>query len=410
VDLGRVAVRAAHWLMTFWPLFLLVSACDPLPALEGKQFFDQGKFTQAEPQFRRALEQSCDAQQRFTARVNLAATLRERNAVAEARELLVTAEDLPGMPAEMQIAYWNCMALIEEQSGNAAKADAAYSRAIAILTPATPARLAMQTWANFARQRMKQGRLQEAEDALQQPAWQHDRTFTYQLNLAELRRMQGRPREAEDTLRAMMKQGGPLPAQVRGAAANNLASLAAARGENSKAEALWREANLAWREAYGASHPTVAKGLNNLAAHYVARKRYDDAERLYREAIAMHTDPLMLNNLGTLLHQRGRLEEAEELYRRSLGLFDKPRREAIQPNGNLAVLLADAGRFDEARAHSQTLLRLLPLAVPADEPTVARYLERYEAMLRKRRDSVEAERIAVLAMRYRVRSALRTED
>jgi tetratricopeptide (TPR) repeat protein len=396
--------------MTFWPVLFLVSTCDPAPALEGKQFFDQGKFAQAETQFRRALEQSCDAAQRFTARVNLAATLRERNAPAEAKEMLLAATEMPQMPAEMRISYWNCLALVEEHSGNSAKADAAYLQAVALITPATPPRLAMQTWANVARQRMKQGRLREAEEALAQPAWQHDRTLTYQLNLAELRRMQGRPREAEDTLRALLKQGGPLPAQVRGAAANNLASFAATRGEHAQAEALWREANGAWREAYGASHPIVAKGLNNLAAHYVARKRYAEAESLYREAIAMQTDPLMLNNLATLLHQRGRLTESEELYRRALSLFEKPRREAIQPHGNLAVLLADTGRVDEALAQFQIVVRLLPLTVPDDEPTAARYLERYESMLRKRKEPAEAERVAALAMRYRVRSALRAED
>jgi tetratricopeptide (TPR) repeat protein len=396
--------------MTFWPVLLLVSSCDPAQALEGKQFFDQGKFAQAETQFRRALEQSCDAAQHFTASVNLAATLRERNNPAEAREILLNATEMPQMPEEMRISYWNCLALIEEQSGNSIKADTAYLQAVALLTPSTPPRLAMQTWANVARQRMRQGRLREAEEALQQPAWQHDRTLTYQLNLAELRRMQGRPREAEDTLRNLLKKGGPLPAQVRGAAANNLASFAAARGEHAQAEALWQSANSAWREAYGASHPIVAKGLNNLAAHYVSRKRYAEAEALYREAIAMQTDPLMFNNLATLLHQRGRPMEAEELYRKALGLFDKPKREAIQPHGNLAVLLADSNRVDEALAQFQIVVRLLPLTVPADEPTAARYLERYESMLRKRREPAEAERIAALAMRYRVRTALRAED
>lgn len=396
--------------MTFWPVLLLVSSCDPASALEGKNFFDQGKFAQAETQFRRALEQSCDAVQRFTASVNLAASLRERNNPAEAREVLLKATEMPQMPAEMQISYWNCLALVEEHSGNLTKADAAYLQAVAMLTPSTPPRLAMQTWANVARQRMRQGRLREAEEALRQPGWQHDRTLAYQLNFAELRRMQGRPREAEDTLRALLKQGGPLPAQIRGAAANNLASFAAARGEHAQAEALWQDANNAWREAYGVSHPIVAKGLNNLAAHYVARKRYAEAEALYREAIAMQADPLMFNNLATLLHQRGRLTEAEELYRRALSLFEKPKREAIQPHGNLAVLLADTGRVDEALAHFQTVVRLLPFTVPADEPIAARYLERYESMLRKRRESAEAERVAAMAMRYRVRSALRAQD
>jgi len=257
---------------------------------------------------------------------------------------------------------------------------------------------------------MKQGRLREAEEALQRPGWLHDRPFRLDLNPAELRRMQGRPREAEDILRTLLRREEPLPAQVRGAVAHNLASFTAGRGEHAQAEALWRDANQAWREAYGASHPIVAKGLNNLAAHYVVRKRYPQAEALYRDAIAMQADPLMLNNLATLLHQRGRFADAEALYRRALSMFETPRREALQPHGNLAILLAGAGRTDEALAHFQKLVQLLPLTVPADEPTAARYLETYESVLRQRRESAEAERVAAMAMRFRVRSALRAED
>lgn len=58
----------------------------------------------------------------------------------------------------------------------------------------------------------------------------------------------------------------------------------------------------------------------------------------------------------------------------------------------------------------QRMAQLLPLAVPADEPAAARYLEQYERLLRQRREAAEAERVAAIAMRYRVRSALRAEN
>ncbi|MFN0104271.1 MAG: tetratricopeptide repeat protein [Bryobacteraceae bacterium] len=396
--------------MTIWPVLFLVSTCDPAPALEGKRLFDQGRFAEAEVRFRSALKESCDAGQRLADRINLAATLRERNAAAEAREVLLAATDIAQMPMETQISYWNCLALVEEHAGRPAQSEAAYRKAVALLTPSTPPRLAMQIWTNVARHRMKEGCLREAEEALQAPGWQHDRPLSFHLNLAELRRMQGRPREAEDILRTLLRDRLSMPAQIQGAIANNLASLAAGRGENREAERLWRAANRALRDAYGASHPIVAKSLNNLAAHYVSRKRYAEAETLYREAIAMREDPLLLNNLAALLHQRRRTAEAEELYRRALDKFEKPSREAMQPHGNLAVLLADTGRIDEALAQFQKVVQLLPLAVPADEPAAGRYLERYESILRRCRESAEAERIAAMAMRYRVRSALRAED
>ncbi|MBI2687850.1 MAG: tetratricopeptide repeat protein [Acidobacteria bacterium] len=403
--------------MTIWPLLLSVSICDPAPAMEGKRFFDQGKFAEAEAQFRRAVNQSCGAVQRLADRINLAATLRERNALAEAKEVLKNVADLNELPVDSRIAYWNCFALIEEQLGYSAQAESAYRKALALINGDTPRRLTLQVWTNFARQRMRQGRIDEAERAMQQareqPGWQHDRPLAFDLNLAELRRMQGRTREAEQTLRTLLRENRQMPTQMRGAVANNLASLAAARGSNREAESLWRDALRELREAYGPSHPIVAKSLNNLAAHYVSRKRFAEAEPLYREAIAMQEDPILLNNLATLLHRRGRLSEAEALYRRAVSVFElrpRPDREALQLHGNLAALLAETARVEDALTEFQAVLQLLPLAVPADEPAVARYLETYEIILRKRSDSVEAERVAAIAMRYRVRSALRAEN
>ncbi|MBL8239090.1 MAG: tetratricopeptide repeat protein [Bryobacterales bacterium] len=394
--------------MTFWPLFVLASLCDPAPALEGKRLFEQGRFALAEQHFRRAVAQPCGPAQRVADQINLAATLRERNLFAEAKQQLPEASTVANLPVEIQITFWNCLALLEEHTGRATQAEAAYRRAQALLTPATPARLAMQAWTNFARLRLKQGLLREAELALEQPNWQHDRPSAYYLNLAELRRMQGRPRDAERILQAM--PAGNLPAQIRGAVANNLASLAARRGAHREAEQRWHEAIAAFREAYGPAHPTVGRALNNLAAHLVARKRHAFAESLYREAIAMNPDPRLLNNLAALLHDRARHAEAEALYQQALAQFERPSRDAIQLHGNYAIFLSQQRRPDEASAQFQQLLQLLPLALPADEPVVARYLFDYEQLLRQKREAAEAERISVIAMRYRVRSTLRSAN
>jgi len=388
-----------------------------MPAQRGKQYFDQGKFAEAETYFRRAVEQRCGGAQALADRINLAATLRERNSIDEARDVLLAVKDAGAHPAEMAISYWNCLALIEEQSGRTAAAEAAYRKAVALLLPLGPSRLSRQVWTNFARQRLRQGRIREAEEAMQrvqeQPGWQHDRPLAFDLNLAELRRLQGRSAEAEAILRRLFDDGSGVPLQMRGAIANNLASLAANRGAHREAERLWQSANTLLREAYGASHPSVAKGLNNLAAHYVSRRRYAEAEAMYREAIAMQEDPMLLNNLATLLQIRERMPEAEELYRRAILLYErkaKPSRDAIQLYGNHALLLMEMRRPEEALTNFRTVVGLLPLAVPADEPMLARYLDLYERVLRRRREPVEAERVAMMAMRYRVRSALRADN
>lgn len=403
--------------MTIWALLLLAAACDPAPALKGRGFFEQGRFADAEAQFRLAVEQPCGLARQTSDRIHLAAALREQNQLPQAAALLDTVSALAAQPAETQISYWNGRALIDEHAGRLSQAEAGFQNAKALLTSSTPVHLHLQVAANSARLHLRQGHLREAEEALlrvqTQPGWRSGNVVAYDLNLAELRRLQGRPREAESILRPLLGEAAPVPAQLRGAIANNLANLAARRGAHREAETLWEISNRALREAYGPRHPAVAKGLNNQAAYLVSRKRYDAAEALYRQAIAMQEDPLLLNNLAVLLHQRARLEEAEDAYLRAVRLYEQaalPGRDALQLYGNLALLAMERKRPAAAIAYFRSFVRLLPLAVPADEIMLASYLRRYEKLLRSRQEAAEAERVAVLAMRYRVRSALRVEN
>jgi len=75
--------------------------------------------------------------------------------------------------------------------------------------------------------------------------------------------------------------------------------------------------------------PTIlqlAPSLNNLAALYHAQGRYDEAEPLYRRALALYEQvlgpihPLVaqcLNNLAALYHAQGRYADAEPLLQRA---------------------------------------------------------------------------------------------
>jgi Flp pilus assembly protein TadD len=73
----------------------------------------------------------------------------------------------------------------------------------------------------------------------------------------------------------------------------------------------------------------VAAGLTNLGAIYESRRKYRQADALYRRALAIDEKRLGpensilvldLNNLGCLNVKRHRYEEAEPLLRRSLAL------------------------------------------------------------------------------------------
>ena len=95
----------------------------------------------------------------------------------------------------------------------------------------------------------------------------------------------------------------------------------------------------------GEAHPDVATSLNNLALLYRSQGRYEEAEPLYRDALAMskrllgeaHPDVASsLFNLGALRYKQGRYSEAlallllaQPIYLSQLGP-DHPTTQALQ--------------------------------------------------------------------------------
>jgi tetratricopeptide (TPR) repeat protein len=100
-----------------------------------------------------------------------------------------------------------------------------------------------------------------------------------------------------------------------------------------------------YKRLLGEAHPDVATSLNNLAALYESQGRYEEAEPLYLDALAMrkrllgeaHPDVASsLFNLGALRYNQGRYSEAlalllqaQPIYLSQLGP-DHPRTQALQ--------------------------------------------------------------------------------
>jgi tetratricopeptide (TPR) repeat protein len=75
-------------------------------------------------------------------------------------------------------------------------------------------------------------------------------------------------------------------------------------------------------------------------------KRYDEAEKEYREALRINTDYAEAhNNLGALLGELKRYEEAEQECKEALRINP----DYAEAYGNLGILLMDLNRKDEAK-------------------------------------------------------------
>jgi tetratricopeptide (TPR) repeat protein len=155
--------------------------------------------------------------------------------------------------------------------------------------------------------------------------------------------------------------------------------------------------------ALGPNHPSTILSLNNLAATMVQRKRFDEAEPIFRDVLARHERVLgpihretlgSLNNLGFTLQELNRQSEAEGIYR---DLLDRARkslpenhRTTLVALGNLASSLQKQGKDDEAvQLYTELYQRVQVAELP---PAVAgRYMTPYGVNLAKRGRFEEAE-------------------
>jgi tetratricopeptide (TPR) repeat protein len=103
---------------------------------------------------------------------------------------------------------------------------------------------------------------------------------------------------------------------------NNLASLLQSQGKSDEAEPMYRQALALREKVLGKEHPDTLTSMNNLAGLLEGQGKYDEAEPIYRQTLALmekvlgkeHPDTLtsMINFAG-LLESRGKNDEAEQL-------------------------------------------------------------------------------------------------
>jgi tetratricopeptide (TPR) repeat protein len=170
------------------------------------------------------------------------------------------------------------------------------------------------------------------------------------------------------------------------------------------AEPLYRRALAIDEASYGNDHPEVAGALNNLALLLQDTNRLGEAEPLMRRALAIdeasygndHPDVArILNNLALLLQDSNRLAEAEPLMRRALAI-DEASYGNDHPNvaivlSSLATLLQDTNRLAEAEPLMRRGLAIEESSNGKDHPNVAIQLNNLAQLLKATNRLAEAE-------------------
>ena len=218
---------------------------------------------------------------------------------------------------------------------------------------------------------------------------------------------QARHREAEPLIRRSLAineaiYGPDHPSMARGL--NNLASLLEATNRLAEAEPLYRRSLAIDEASYGPDHPNVSIRLNNLAGLLEATNRLAEAEPLYRRSLAIaeasygpdHPNvAIRLNNFAGLLEATNRLTEAEPLYRRSLAIdeasYGPDHPSVARDLNNLAGLLRATNRLAEAEPLYRRSLTIAEASYEPDHPNVARGLNNLASLLRATNRLAEAE-------------------
>ena len=196
-----------------------------------------------------------------------------------------------------------------------------------------------------------------------------------------------------------------------------MAALYLARGRFAEAEPLLKESLAIYKSLVGQQHPDVAMSLNNLAELYRVQGRYAEAEPLLKQSLAIHKRVFgqehpdvatSLNNLAALYFDQGRYAEAEPLLKQSLAMRKRilGQEHPLVANSlhNLASLYEAQGRFAEAEPLLKQSLAIYKSLFGQEHPDVAMSLNNLAALYQAQGRYAEAETLLKqsLAMRKRI--------
>jgi tetratricopeptide (TPR) repeat protein/CHAT domain-containing protein len=255
------------------------------------------------------------------------------------------------------------------------------------MTPQELAQLSQQCQQLFER-----GQWQEActlaeqnRDLVRQHLGKEHSYYAYSLNnLAALYQYTGRLQEAErifqelQTVRSQTSKEEDLTDYI--IRLNNQAEHCRVKGDYDEAEKLFLQALEAGKKTIGEKHPHYIACQGNLALVYYAKGQYDRAEQNLLEAIAGHgqnsTDAApCLNNLAQAYHSMGNFEKAIEVLQQALKLLrqvleEKDPRIASCIN-NLANLNQELDRYEEAASFHEQAIAIQQQTLGKQHPDLA---------------------------------------
>lgn len=228
------------------------------------------------------------------------------------------------------------------------------------------------------------------------PDGEHAMVMTH--NLCHALKQVGQLTEAEALARDLVERRrrvlGPDNPQTLGAV-ELLAGLVMSQGREREAVPYQREVLDGRTRILGEQHIATLLTMGNLGATLIRLGELDEAEELTRRSLAAHTEKfgrehsrtmVLLANLAYLIEERGDRAGAVDIYREIIAIRTAAAAGAVDAElwpsmNNLAMILTDLGRYDEADAMYTELLGLCAAAVPETHYILALFRNNHAACL-----------------------------
>jgi CHAT domain-containing protein/Tfp pilus assembly protein PilF len=393
-------------------------------SLLGAAHLRQGKFNEAEGDFRRMLtiyEKRLGAEHEYTAAAlnSLALVLEQLGDYAGAETLLrrsvAISEKRLGKDHPDTATTLSNLSRVLDSQGKFAGAQAGE---------------AADRLASKASEAERRGQLDEAETLHHQVlavhmkalGAQHPTTANSMSNVGRVLDLQGKYAEAEKMYRQALAVREKALGRDHPDVATNLNNLAkvmqdlgkdqqigvseararartgAAVGSLTESETLYRRALAIQDRSLGREHPATALTLNNLGALLAVRGDFAQAETMQRAALGtmekvfgeQHPDTAaVLTSLALALDNQGKIVEAEASYKRAIAVSRRtgnPRALLIN-SANLGYALAKRGRYREALPYYQEAVETVDFLYSQtrgySEETRAQFLQQFSAIYRE---------------------------
>jgi tetratricopeptide (TPR) repeat protein len=197
-----------------------------------------------------------------------------------------------------------------------------------------------------------------------------------------------------------------------------LGSIFAAQGKHSEAKS-WIEAALRVRNLlYGAESADSADALMDLAQVYRRERRFEDAARIYGQALENYRQTTKaegaaaaMSGLGDSFSARHRYREAGEMFEGALAILERSASRDISEIGAIKTELAGLRVAEKRTGEAATLYRegleILEPALGPENPRLLPALELYSKTLHAQQDYVGAASVDLQIMKICVRQTLR---